>query len=80
MLFNLTKQTVYSIELKMTAIQDKLSGLTTRLIMQKYGIKNKNQVETWVRWFKNNESERLSQPVGKQYSYHKGPVKLPKEK
>lgn len=75
----MVKQNRYSIEIKMAVISDKLAGLTTRSIMEKYGIRNKTQVETWVKWFKRGESNRLSQPVGKQYSFGKGPVELPKQ-
>jgi len=30
-------------------------------------------VETWMRWYKNGEIHRFEQPVGKQYTFHKGP-------
>ena len=39
-------------------------------------IKNKTQVETWVRWYKNGETHRFHQPVGKHYSYNKGIAEL----
>lgn len=57
----------------MAVINDKLSGMTSRSIQEKYDIKNRTQIDTWVRWFKNNETNRLSQPIGKQYAYGKGP-------
>lgn len=41
--------------------------------MLELNIKNKTQVKTWWRWYQNNEHYRLSQPVGKQYSFGFGP-------
>ena len=51
----------------------KLAGKTTKEIMRELQIRNKTQVETWMRWYKNEELHRLEQPVGKQYTYGKGP-------
>ncbi|WP_150111991.1 IS3 family transposase [Exiguobacterium antarcticum] len=65
---------VYSSEVKWAVVKDKLSGeLTTKEIMEKYGIKNKSQVETWMRWYRSNELYRFDQPIGKQYTYGHGP-------
>jgi transposase len=64
----------YTSEIKWSVVRDKLEGkLTTREIMGKYDIKNKSQVETWVRWYKKGEIYRFDQPIGKQYSYGHGP-------
>jgi len=65
---------VYSSEVKWAVVKDKLSGkLTTREIMEKHGIKNKSQVETWMRWYRSNEIYRFDQPIGKQYTFGHGP-------
>jgi len=65
---------VYSSEVKWAVVKEKLSGeLTTKQIMEKYGIKNKSQVETWMRWYRSNELYRFDQPIGKQYTYGHGP-------
>ena len=40
--------------------------------MKELNIKNRTQVETWWRWYRNEESYRFSQHVGKQYTYGKG--------
>ncbi|KGR89792.1 transposase [Ureibacillus massiliensis 4400831 = CIP 108448 = CCUG 49529] len=64
----------YSSKVKWAVVKEKLAGiLTTREIMEKYGVKNKSQVETWMRWYKNNEIYRFDQPIGKQYTYGHGP-------
>lgn len=42
-------------------------------LMKQFGIKNKSQIQTWVRWFKQGEYHRLAQPPGKQYTFGKGP-------
>ncbi len=51
----------------------KQENVPAKTIMEELGIKNKTQVETWWRWYRNGENHRLVQPVGKQYSYGKGP-------
>jgi len=68
---------IYTSEIKWAVVRDKLEGkLTTREIMGKYGIKNKSQVETWMRWYKNGEIYRFDQPIGKQYTFGYGPESL----
>lgn|SRR5690554_6661590 len=68
------KKNFYPEEVKREVIRIKLAGeMTNKEIMEKFGIKNKTQIKTWVRWFKNKEEYRLSQPIGKQYTYGKGP-------
>ena len=65
---------IYSSETKWAVVKDKMSGqLTTKEIMAKHGIKNKSQVETWMRWYRANEIHRFDQPIGKQYSFGHGP-------
>ena len=57
---------VYLSEVKWAVVKDKLCGeLTTKEIMEKYGIKNKSQVETWMRWNRSNEIYRFDQSIGK---------------
>ncbi|WP_317966657.1 IS3 family transposase [Paenibacillus sp. CCS19] len=63
----------YPLEVKMKAIELRLAGVTNREIMEQLNIRNKSQVETWLRWYHAGELHRLEQPVGKQYSYGKGP-------
>lgn len=51
-----------------------MSGqLTNKEIMEKYGIKNRSQIKTWMRWYREDEIHRFDQPIGKQYSYGHGP-------
>jgi len=65
---------VYTSEIKWSVVKEKLSGTaTTKEIMEKYGIKNRSQIETWMRWYRKNEIYRFDQPIGKQYSYGHGP-------
>ncbi|MGO4346084.1 hypothetical protein AB4Z45_11420 [Paenibacillus sp. MCAF9] len=42
-------------------------------VMEQLSIRNKTQLETWMRWYRKGELNRLEQPVGKQYSFGKGP-------
>ena len=65
---------VYTSETKWAVVKEKMAGkLTTKEIMEKYGVKNKSQIETWMRWYQANEIHRFDQPIGKQYSYGHGP-------
>ncbi|MGQ8924377.1 IS3 family transposase, partial [Bacillus halotolerans] len=63
----------YPIEVKQKAVEMRLAGVPTKEIMQELNIKNKTQVQTWVRWHKAGDTHRFEQPVGKQYTYGKGP-------
>ncbi|MFJ7162923.1 IS3 family transposase, partial [Bacillus safensis] len=59
----------YPVEVKQKAVDMRLAGVS----MQELNIKNKTQVQTWVRWHKAGDTHRFEQPVGKQYTYGKGP-------
>lgn len=48
-------------------------GWSNRSLMDAFGIKNVSQIKQWARWVQNGEEHRLRQPVGKQYTYGKGP-------
>lgn len=64
----------YPADVKWAVVKEKLTGeLTNQQIMEKYGIKNRSQIETWMRWYRKNELYRFDQPVGKQYTYGHGP-------
>lgn len=63
----------YPIEVKMKAIEMKLAGVSTKNILEQLNIRNKAQVQTWMKWYRNGELHRLEQPVGKQYAFGKGP-------
>lgn len=63
----------YPAEVKYQAIEMRLAGIPVKQVMEQMNIKNKTQLETWMRWYKNGELHRFNQPVGKQYSYGKGP-------
>ncbi|MCP1460686.1 transposase-like protein [Bacillus amyloliquefaciens] len=63
----------YPVEAKQKAVEMRLAGVPVKEIMQELNIKNKTQVQTWVRWYKAGDTHRFEQPVGKQYTYGKGP-------
>ena len=71
--------TKYDYELKKRVVTAYLNGEGGyKFISKKYDIsdklhvKNKSQIMTWLRWYKNGETHRFNQPVGKQYTYCKG--------
>lgn len=65
---------VYPEEIKREVIRLKLTGeFTNKELMERFGIKNRTQIKTWMRWFRQGEEQRLAQPIGKQYRYSKGP-------
>lgn len=70
----MVKREMYPPAVKYQAVQMKLAGKSTKVIMEELGIKNKTQVKTWMTWFRNGETYRFEQPLGKQYSYGKGVV------
>lgn len=63
----------YPVEVKQKAVEMRLAGVPVKEIMQELNIKNKTQVQTWVRCYKAGDTHRFEQPVGKQYTYGKGP-------
>ncbi|UQZ45782.1 IS3 family transposase [Bacillus sp. PK3-037] len=63
----------YPVEVKQKAVEMRLAGVPMKEIMEKLKIKNKTQIKTWVRWHKAGDTHRFEQPVGKQYTYGKGP-------
>ena len=71
--------TKYDYELKKRVVTAYLNGEGGyKFISKKYDIsdklhvKNKSQIMIWLRWYKNGETHRFNQPVGKQYTYDKG--------
>ncbi|MED3334145.1 helix-turn-helix domain-containing protein, partial [Bacillus velezensis] len=56
----------YPVEVKQKAVEMRLAGVPVKEIMQELNIKNKTQVQTWVRWYKAGDTHRFEQPVGKQ--------------
>ncbi|KAA0761775.1 IS3 family transposase [Bacillus sp. SH5-2] len=66
----------YPEEIKWKVIEMKKNGYSNRTIMEKLGIKNVSHIKTWMKWYRTNQTYRFQQPVGKQYSYGKGPKEL----
>jgi len=67
------KRVSYPLELKMKAIEMRLQGLPVKQVMEELNIRNRSQLKTWMKWYREGEFHRLEQPVGKQYSFGKGP-------
>ena len=63
------KRASYSVETKYKAVEMKAAGFSTKEIMKELNIRNRTQVKTWWRWYRNGESYRFLQHVGKQYTY-----------
>ena len=63
----------YPVEVKMKAIEMRLTGVPVKEVMAELNIRNHTQLKTWMRWYRNGELHRLKQPVGKQYSFGRGP-------
>ncbi|MEC3621407.1 helix-turn-helix domain-containing protein [Bacillus subtilis] len=42
----------YPVEVKQKAVEMRLAGVPMKEIMEKLKIKNKTQIQTWVRWHK----------------------------
>lgn len=63
----------YPAEVKMKAIEMRLAKVPVKEVMEQLNIRNKTQLKTWMRWYRNGEIHRLHQPIGKQYTFGKGP-------
>lgn len=63
----------YPEEVKLKAIEMRLAGIPVKKVMEDLNIRNYTQLKTWMRWYRNGEIHRLAQPVGKQYTFGKGP-------
>lgn len=63
----------YPAEIKMKAVEMRLAGIPMKEVLAELQIKNDSQVKTWMKWYRAGELHRFHQPVGKQYSYGKGP-------
>ena len=63
----------YPVEIKMKAIEMKLQGFPVNQVMEELNIRNRGQLKRWMKWYREGELHRLEQPVGKQYSFGKGP-------
>ncbi|MBG9734182.1 transposase [Paenibacillus alvei] len=68
----------YPAEVKLKAIEMRLAGIPVKEVMNELNIKNVTQLKVWMKWYREGELHRLEQPVGKQYSYGKGPEYLSK--
>ncbi|MGZ9454854.1 IS3 family transposase [Staphylococcus epidermidis] len=63
------KRVSYSVETKYKAVEMKAAGFSKKEIMKELNIRNRTQVKTWWRWYRNGGSYRFLQHVGKQYTY-----------
>lgn len=73
--FNMSKVN-YPPEVKWAAVKMKHAGVSNQEIMNTLGIKHVTQIKTWLRWYRNGETHRFTQPVGKQYTFNKGVEEL----
>lgn len=74
--FHLKKRVHYPEEIKWKVVEMKKEGYSNRTIMETLGVKNVSQIKRWMNWYHTNQTHRFQQPVGKQYSYGKGPQEL----
>ncbi|ERI08421.1 ISSag7, transposase OrfA family protein [Aneurinibacillus aneurinilyticus ATCC 12856] len=63
----------YPAEVKVKAVKMRIAGVPVKEVLRQLNIRNYTQLKTWMKWYKNGEMHRFEQPVGKQYSYGKGP-------
>ena len=61
----------YPVEVKLQAIEMRLAGIPVKEVMETLQIRNRTQLQTWMRWHKNGEAYRLAQPVGQSYTHQK---------
>jgi transposase len=63
----------YPAEVKLKGVEMRIAGIPVKEVMDQLNIKNRRQIKTWMKWYRNGEIYRFHQPVGKQYTYGKGP-------
>ncbi|MBL0848473.1 MULTISPECIES: IS3 family transposase [Mammaliicoccus] len=73
------KRVAYSVETKNKVIEMKIKECSTREIMDQLNIRSKTQVDNWWKWYRNGETHRFNQQIGKQYSYGKDKEELSSE-
>ncbi len=73
------KRVAYSVETKNKVIEMKIKRCSTREIMDQLNIRSKTQVDNWWKWYRNGETHRFNQQIGKQYSYGKDKEELSSE-
>lgn len=69
----MSKNKFYSKDIKLKAVEMKLSGVPIREIMEQLDIKSESQIYTWYYWHRDGEFHRFEQPIGKQYTFGHGP-------
>jgi transposase len=70
----MSKNKFYSKDIKLKAVEMKLSGVPIREIMEQLDIKSESQIYTWYYWHRDGEFHRFEQPIGKQYTFGHGPI------
>ena len=70
----MSKNKFYSKDIKLKAVEMKLSGVPIREIMEQLDIKSESQIYTWYYWYRDGEFHRFEQPIGKQYTFGHGPI------
>jgi transposase-like protein len=48
-----TRVVSYPAEIKLKAVEMRLAGVPVKEVREQLEIKNKTQVETWLRWYRN---------------------------
>lgn len=62
----------YPIEVKMKVVEMQLAGIPVKEVLEQLNIRNPTQLKVWMKWY-HKGFQQLHQPVGKQYSFGKGP-------
>ncbi|QOS98278.1 transposase [Brevibacterium sp. JNUCC-42] len=62
----------YPAETKWKAVQTREEGYSRREVMETLGIRNVTQLKTWMKWYRNGETHRFHQPVGRRYGALQG--------
>lgn len=69
----MSKNKFYSKDIKLKAVEMKISGVPIQDIMEQLDIKSESQIYTWYYWHRDGEFHRFVQPIGKQYTFGHGP-------
>ncbi|MGE6540919.1 hypothetical protein [Bacillus luti] len=70
------KKKHYPAEIKWKVVEMKHQGFKNKEIMDALGIKHVAQIKTWMKWYREGETYRFEQSIGRQSVHGKGLKKL----
>jgi hypothetical protein len=74
--FRMGKKVHYPAEIKWKVVEMKHQGFKNKEIMDALGIRHVAQIKTWMKWYREGETYRFEQSIGRQSAHGKGLKRL----